>query len=746
VSQRILRIVRGETTEIYRVRLLPDGSAGLERFEHGFFGPMRIFRGGPEAAGFDAGSPNTPAKMKRCIAYITGFLDGTVKVGERELLSPTSALTRNVRWFPGDIQMLRTSFFYVRELFPSAQFHVTQLFRRVFGDVAFLALVVLSAGLWLRTDAPVGRVRLAVGLQLVSMIAIIGFDRYWEPLRLRLRRLRETERPRSGLRRWWSMLARWPVLIAVQLLVGTAAVAVQTLLGLANLVIHPLKLWQSWRQLAGGRALEWKASSVSAGQDVRGWPLAEFRTAYGPAVKVGWGATAFGLWLVTMGAPVGLLGLNGVGLFLASFLTVILYAWCSGLPSTSEGIPRYRLPTNEIVALVLAGVIGSGLSIALIHQGLYPLPGFEGSLGIVALFVSLSALLALVFPFLHLARQHQARQRGRAGRLDRDDAGVATSFATGSRAPTLRLARAGVGVGPRTGARAAGPAPRPPRRTHRWPGIAGMACVAVLTILVTWQIREGLPLARPLRFLHVDETAWRMPEPERRLYEEVENTRRRHGQVDPEPLLRSEGDQPSLALAAGPRSPDLRELRGIPAPRLPRLGALTTLALPELFPLPERERTLVFKPRRQFVEPVVRTARETASPVESGRRATEVAQRRAAAVTPRRLSRDELRLQEQFIAGSHFPWIGWAELRRLGQPDGNGESIPLAELARAYRWEVVRELWDEVPAARRGGVSEQVRFQRLRDGIEGVIAIGHNPTGPEVERYLGEQLTLVERW
>lgn len=742
MSERILRIVRGESTEIYRVRLLPDGSAGLERFEHGFFGPMRIFQGGPEASGFEAAAPNTPAKMKRCIAYITGFLDGAVKVGERELLSPTSALTRNVRWFPGDIQMLRTSFFYVRELFPSAQFHVTQLFRRVFGDVTFLALVVLSAGLWLRTDAPVARVRLAVGLQLLSMIAIIGLDRYWEPLRLRLRRLREAEGPGGGWRRVW----RWPALLAVQLVVGTATVAVQTLLGLANLVIHPLKLWESWRQLARGRALEWKASSVSAGQDVRGWPLDEFRTAYGPAVKVGWGATAFGLWLVTMGAPVGLLGLNGVGLFLASFLTVVLYAWCSGLPRTSEGIPRYRLPRKELGALLLAGLIGSGLSVALIHQGLYPLPGFEGSLGVVALFVSLSALLALVFPFLHLAKQHLARRntarpRAPAGRGDRDDAGAATAFATRSRTPTLQLARAGAGAG--AGARPAAPGPRPPRRAHRWPAVLG---IAVMTILVTWQIREGLPLARPLRFLHVDETAWRMPEPERRLYEEVERIRRRHGQVDPEPLLRSEADQPTLALAAGPRSPDLRELRGIPAPRLPRLGALTTLALPELFPLPARERTVVFKPRRHFVEPVLQAAREPASPVESGRRATEVAQRRAAAVTPRHLSRDELRLQEQFIAGSHFPWISWAELRRLGQPDGNGESIPLAELARAYRWEVVRELWDEVPAARRGGVSEQVRYQRLRDGIEGVIAIGRNPTGAEVERYLGEELALVERW
>ena len=91
-----------------------------------------------------------------------------------------------------------------------------------------------------------------------------------------------------------------------------------------------------------------------------------------------------------------------------------------------------------------------------------------------------------------------------------------------------------------------------------------------------------------------------MPEPERRLYEEIEKTRRRHAQVDQEPLLRSEGDQPTLDPPATVPKPELSELRGIPAPRLPELNALEVLSLPELHPLPARDRTFVFKPRRQL--------------------------------------------------------------------------------------------------------------------------------------------------
>jgi hypothetical protein len=694
MNERILRITRGETVELYRVRLLDDGGAALERFENGRFGAPRVFR---HRASHSVGPADDPAAgMASAVEHVTGFLNGTVNVGERELLSPTSASTRNARWFPGDIQMLRTAFFYGRELFPSAQFHVTQLFRRVFGDVTFLALVVLSCTLWLSTDAPAARRRLAIGLQIVSMVAIFGFDRYWEPMRLRLRR------QRGEASAGWRLLWRVPILVVEQLVRGTASLLVNTLLGLANLMIHPWQLWQAWRQLAGGRALEWKASSVSAGQDVRGWPLDEFRAVYRPAVKVGWGAIAFCLWLVLLGAPVGILGLNGLGLFLASFLTVVLYAWCSALPE-SEGRPQYRLTRGERARLMLWGLVGCAASVALIGAGLYPLPGFEGSAGVVMLFLSASALVALLFP-LHYA----ARRRAAGG-------------SSGSRGP------------------------------RRWPAAVGAG--VFLTCLLTCRAQEHVPGSRPagrwsdaLDFLHLDERQWRMPERERRLYEEIERTRRRHTQIDPEPLLRSQGDQPTLDPPATVPAPELSELRGIPAPRLPELNALEALSLPELHALPASERTFIFKPRRQFTAADREPLREAATAVESGRHATLVARRRAAAVTRRHLSPEEWRAQEQFIASSHYPWIGKEELRRLGQADATGESIPLVELARAYRWELILALWDAVPAARRPEASDRVRFQRLRDGIEGVVAIGHDPTSSEVARYLSEELALVEQW
>ena len=490
LHERFVRVVRGEIIELYRVRLLPGGRATLERFENGSFGEARIFRPGPEPT------------MKSALAHITGFLNGTVSFGERELLSPTSAVTRNARWFPGDIQMLRTAFHYARELFPSAQFHVSQLFRRVFGDVAFLLLVILSGALWLGTDAPVASARLSLGLQIVSMVAIFGFDRYWEPMRLRLRRLRAG----AG----WRFLFQAPWLVIAQLLLGTASVAVSTLLGLANLIIHPIKVWQSWRQLAGGRALEWKASSVSATQDVRGWPVGEFRATYRAAVKVGWGAAAFGLWLVALGAPIGIFGLNGVGLFLASFLTVVLYAWCSGLPEASDGVPRYRLSRKELAGLMLSGLVGCAVSRradpgrALSPAGVRGL-GWRGDA---------------------LSLAQRARRPGVSAPLPRPPAAARG---------TTSLARRGR-------------RPRPSR------------------CLPTCHNREHLP-----GFVLLDERRWRMPEPERRLYEEIERTRRRHAQVNPEPLLRSDGDQPTLDRPPTVPKPELSELRGDPGAALARV-------------------------------------------------------------------------------------------------------------------------------------------------------------------------------
>ena len=698
MSERILRIVRGEATEVYRLKLLQDGAASLQRLENGFFGAARLFRGGGESDGFDAGEPNTAAKMVRAIRYVSQFLNGTVNIGERDLLSPTSALTRNVRWFPGDIQMLRTSIVYVRELFPSAQFHVTQLLRRIFGDVCFLAMVALSSVLWLRTDAPVGSVGLALGLQIVSMMAILGFDRYWQPLRLRLRTLGEIRWSERG----WRLVYLAPAALLSQLFFGTATVVVETLIGLANLIIHPVKIWESWRRLARGGSLEWKASSVSIGQDVRGWPLEEFRGAYRPAVQVGVGTSVFALWLVFLGVPIGILGLSGVGIFVASFLTVVLYAWCAGLPYTSEGAPQYRLPRREVLALSFTGLLGCALSGVLFGTGLYPLPAFEGSVGIVMLFLTGSALLALLFPIGYLAKQ-----RARAPR-DKRGAG------------------------------------------RRWTSRAWLAGLAVATCLTTFFVTcpsaRSVTRSKLVRAFRLGEDRWRMPEPERRIWEEVETAVRRHGRVDPAPLLRSEGDQVTLGRRAAIRMPDLPDLRGIPAPRLPLLSSLSSVDLHELYPLPLRDRTIIFKPERHFVAPARETTADASTPVEAGRRATELAQRRAAAVTPRRLSREELLVQERFIEAATYPWIARDELRRLGQRDDSGESIPLVEMARAYRWDDVKDLWDAVDVAQRGGAPDRVRLQRLRDGIEGVIAIGKTPVVSEVEGYLEEQLALIEDW
>src|SRR5690606_31590672 len=97
-------------------------------------------------------------------------------------------------------------------------------------------------------------------------LAIIGLDRYWEPLCHRWNKLREIEWP--GYR--WQLIVRAPWIFAKGIVEGTFSVILHTVIGLSNLVIHPLRIWQSWRRLREGRAFSWKASSASAGQDMRG--------------------------------------------------------------------------------------------------------------------------------------------------------------------------------------------------------------------------------------------------------------------------------------------------------------------------------------------------------------------------------------------------------------------------------------------------------------------------------------------
>lgn len=685
MSSTILRLTRGETVEVYRVRMLSDGAVCLERFQDGAFAEPRVFRnwqssGADEAPSAGAGSAQ---QMDRAIRYISTYLNGAVTVGERDLLSPASAMARNVRWFPGDIQMLATAFPYVRELFPSAQFHVSQLFRRLFGDVAFLALIISSCAFWLRTNAPVGMSGLAIALLVISMLAIIGFDRYAAPFALGWRRMRAV----VWKGRWLEAAWRAPVLLVQTLVRGTVTVLLETVIGLSNLVIHPLRILESWRQLRRGKTLEWKASSVSAGQDMRGWPLAEFVDVYGPPLRAGVLLLAFLAWLIALGAPIGILGLSGLGIFVCSFLTAALYAWYSALPHTSDGVPQYALPARELGALVAIGAGGLGVSALLWRLGLYPVPAFEGSIAIVAMFLSTSALFAVLYPLYYRARFARSRSR---------------------RPSNFRLAH-----------------------------------VALIAALAACSSAEALGGGLFSRFFHLNEGDFRMPEPERRVYEAVQRSLRQHGRVDPEPLLRAEGAQSSLKALPNVRVPDVPEPKGVPEPRLPDL-ALASAAdtLPELYPLPLERRLPMLNPARELAAPPPEPQRA----IEAGRDATSAAERRALALTPRVLSPEEQRLQREFIERADFPWISREELARLGRASPEGKALPLVEVARAERWDDVRRLWDGIEAARRGGVPDRVRLERLRDGIDGVVSLGREPTAEAVQLFLERELALIEAW
>jgi hypothetical protein len=725
VNASIVRVTRGDAVEVYRIALRADGSATLERFENGGFAAPRIFRrwdrDEPSSSGSAATSsrqmgsrPMESRRMDRAIRHISVYLDGAVTVGERDLLSPASAMTRNLRWFPGDLQMLETTVAYVRELFPSAQFHVTLLLRRVFGDVAFLALIVASSAFWLQTDSPVGSGWLGVSLLVVSMLAIVGLDGYVEPMRRAWRQRRRVAWRGRGL----EVVYRLPLVIVVGLWRGSVSVVLGTVIGMTNLVINPHALFESWRSLRSGKSLEWKASSVSAGQDVRGWPLAEFVDTYRPARRTGLGLLAFLAWLIALGAPLRILGLTGLGVFVASFVTATLFAWYAALPrGWVDGAPRYELPGRELGALALAGVVGLALSTLLFGLGLYPLPAFEGSVALVALFVSFSAAFAIVCPIYY--RTRFAAQRAGMKRL---------------------------------------------WRVRGWASV-GVLCLGACSAYSVSSLSElslsslspssfslpSAPLsslaASPLgRAFHDDEAAWRMPEAERRVYEDVQRSMRRHGHADPEPLLRAEGTLLPLKRLAPVATPDLREPEGLPSPRLPRISLATARELPELAPLQVERRLPMIKPARQFTVPPEEPEAEAPIAQEVGLERTAAAQRRALALTPRALSSDELRAQDDFIEHADYPWIARDELRRLSRPEPGQGTVPLIEMARAERWDIIRPLWGRVEAAERGSVPDRVLLHRLRQGVEGVIALGGSPTAEQVQHFLNEELALIAAW
>jgi hypothetical protein len=730
VTSSIVRVTRGDAVEVYRVQLLADGAASLERFEDGVFGPPRVFRGAAlaaPAAGADgsAAAGAERAALDRAIRHISAYLNGAVTVGERDLLSPASALTRNVRWFPGDLQMLESSLGYVRELFPSAQFHVTQLLRRVFGDIAFIAVIAYSSLFWLRSDAPVARSSLSSLLLVVSMLAIVGLDAYIQPIRLMWRNLGQVAWRGGGARRWVAL----PRLLLTGLGRGTLAVALNTLIGLSNLVIHPAKILQARAAVKQGKSLEWKASSASAAQDVRGWPLAEFVDTYRAPFLVGLGLLAFSLWLIALGAPLGVLGLTGLGVFIAAFLTAGLYAWFSALPRRqSDGAPRYRIPSQELLRLAGFGSVGLLGSALLWRAGLYPLPAFEGSLGLLAAFLTASAFFALTYPLYHRL------ELVRSGRSE---------ASRGHRRASAWVALGLVGLG---SLGLCGASTRSPSGSSPELFLSGLLSPSALgaSALAALQRASTTGAARAV---HQDEADWRMPETERRVYEGVQRDMRRQAHADPDPLLRSEAAQPSLAALDSVRTPDLREPRGVVGPKLPRI----TLAhaggdLPELSPLPPERRLPLVKPARELGTSELTPGPEAPLGREDGRERLLAARRRALALTPRALSPDELRAQRELIERAEYPWLDRDELRRLGQATDDGVSVPLLEMARAERWDEVRALWDRVEAAARGGVPDRTRLFRLREGVEGAIALGHAPSADHVQRFLSTELDLIASW
>lgn len=695
-AQEILYVTRGEVVEVFRIRLIEGEAAALERYENGEFLPARVFDiGSPSGTDADgANASKTSERLERAIRRALGYLDGSVSVGERDLLSPTSAMTRNLRWFPGDIQMLGTSFHYVRELFPSAQFHVTQLFRRVFGDVAFLGLILFSSAGWLRTRGHAGLATLAFVLQLASIVAIIGFDRFWEPIRYRWRRVRQIRAPNDGLRGALEFVS----IVLSQLVHGLAAVTINTLVGLTNLLIHPLKIVQSFQKVRRGKSLEWKASSVSAGQDMRGWPVSDFLEAYGGAAWVGL-AMLFALtWLVLLGAPLDLLGLNSFGLFLASFLTAWLYAWHAALPHSAEnGAPHYRLSRGEFWGLTLVGLAGLLISLTLFAVGIYPMPAFESSTGIVALFLSATCAFAALFPSYYLLKRFLSRSRA---------------------ASTSRF-----------------------RRPRTWLALAAGLGLVAFALFGAHSLRD-----RGKRFFIADKTRFRMPAVERSVYLAVGTALKRDRVADPEPLLGASGSQLTLgATTLGPVF-DAHELRGLPAPHSKRLVRRAQAALPELYAPPAAERLPSNVPRRDFVLTTPDTRKRT-KPAQADRlNAVLEARRRARAMAPRMLTEAELAEQERFLAQAEYPWISREELENLGSADSRGARLPLVEMARVHRFDEVNALWNQVPAAREGEPAPSARFARLLDGIDGSVSLGLEPDAEHVQNFIELEREVAERW
>ncbi|HET9932998.1 MAG TPA: hypothetical protein VFQ35_19985, partial [Polyangiaceae bacterium] len=462
---------------------------------------------------------------------------------------------------------------------------------------------------------------------------------------------------------------------------------------------NPVKIFQAYRKVRRGKTLEWKASSVTAGQDMRGWPVIDFMRAYGGPAKVGLVMLLFLGWLVLLGAPLDLFGLNSVGVFIASFLTAWFYAWYSALPySTDSGVPQYEMASREFWGLTLLGTAGVGISVALFALGLYPMPALEPSTGYLALFLSGTCAFAALFPSYYRIKRHfmlsSAPQGGGPGRRF---SGILVALTVGAAIASLFVASPG--------------------------------------------LRD-----RAHRFFAKDPARFRVPAVERAVYASVGVALKRTRTVEPEPLLSADGTQ--VTLSQTPQGPifDAKELVGIPSPRPKRVALRDQRPLPELFALPPAARIPINKPRRDFVLATAKLRDKPQPPHAEHLEAVLEARRRARDMAPRKLSAAELAEEAELLEKADYPWISRDDLAKLGSPDPKGARLSLVEMARVYHFDEIKALWDRVPAASDGNPVPRARFALLVDGIDGAASLGLEPTAEQVQAFLAAEREVSARW
>ncbi|MFQ3675586.1 MAG: hypothetical protein SNJ64_03480, partial [Endomicrobiia bacterium] len=126
------------------------------------------------------------------ISRVVKFYNNAVDVGERDQLNFVTYLMRDTRWLIGDFQMYRTFLPYGKFLSPYHRLHLGGIARRFFGDPTFLSFIILMNLLWIfPTVFMVPTIpTLAIVTTIITLFGIIGLDRFVDPIRYSLYKIR----------------------------------------------------------------------------------------------------------------------------------------------------------------------------------------------------------------------------------------------------------------------------------------------------------------------------------------------------------------------------------------------------------------------------------------------------------------------------------------------------------------------------------------------------------------------------